>query len=122
MISPWNVDKVALPVVLPDLEPDLEHDVLLLVLGLGGPGRGLALGLLERLGEADKDLVDGLGQETPEHVALDHVTLGPVTIAHGGGEGEAGLLLGLGLAPSKEYDPMNPELSHAGPETKNGKY
>ena len=96
--------------------------MLLLVLGLGGPGRGLALGLLERLGEADKDLVDGLGQETSEHVTLDHVTLGPVTIAHGGGEGEAGLLLGLSLAPSKEYDPMNPELSYAGPDIKRKKY
>ena len=117
MVSPWHVDKVPLAVILADLEPDLEHYVLLLVLGLRGPGRGLTLGLLERLGEANKDLVDGLGQETPEHVALDHVTLGPVAIPHGGGEGEAGLLLGLGLAPSKEDNPMNPELSHPGPET-----
>ena len=117
LASPWNVYKVSLAVVLPDLEPDLEHYVLLLVLRLRGPGCGLALGLLERLGEADKDLVHGLWQETSEHVTLDHVTLGPVTVPHGGGEGKTRLLLGLSLAPSKEDNPMNPELGHPGPET-----
>ena len=57
---PRHVDKVALAVILPDLKADLEHDMLLFVLRLRGPGRGLPLRLLERLGKADKDHVNGL--------------------------------------------------------------
>ena len=71
---PRHVDKVVLAVILPNLKADLEHDVLLLVLGLRGPG--LNLRLLERLVEADKDLVNSLWQQTPALPVTIHAVQG----------------------------------------------
>ena len=118
--SPWHIDEVPLAVVLPDLQPDLEHDVLLLVLRLRGPAGSvtLAAGLLERLREADEDLVDGLGHVAAEHVALDHVApaLAAARVAHRAGEGETRLFVGLSLAAGEKYYSVNPELSHTRPK------
>ena len=118
--SPWHIDEVPLAVVLPDLQPDLEHDVLLLVLRLRGPAGPvtLAAGLLERLREADEDLVDGLGHVAAEHVALDHVppALAAARVAHRTGEGETRLFVGLSLAAGEKYYSVNPELSHTRPK------
>ena len=120
MLSPWHIDEVPLAVVLPDLQPDLEHDVFLLVLRLRGPAGPvtLAAGLLERLREADEDLVDGLGHVAAEHVALDHVApaLAAARVAHRAREGETRLFVGLSLAAGEKYYSVNPELRHTRPK------